>query len=220
MEFKEKAYVVFGGTGSIGGAIAKQLESLGARVSKGSRVNDVVKESYVRAFLGDKRFDGAVYAVGRCPPKGFDDAIQNPLSALPIELFARELEMHMKGLFVVFQELLPRLNLCAPFLVVSSAITRLTDETCPPWLYSGHYASAKAGQDELVRWMRRDSIVRNKKILIHRLAFGAVATAFYEECIRRPPAMLPLEEAVREAIEALKSSVVVDNVVVASPPRN
>lgn len=159
---------------------------------------------------GESSLNAIVYTVGHCPPGGFDEAVKTPLTEQTGFQLRQELDLHVIGLGNVASELIPCLMPGGHLLVISSAITRLTDEQCPPWLHAGHYAAAKAAQDELVRWLRRDPLVKENKILIHRLAPAAVDTPFHQGCKHSPPAMLPVEEVACHVLRALQSNVIVD----------
>ena len=240
-----KKILVCGGSGSIGGAVVDLLVDAGAKVyaTAGSEEGadrfiahhpdadvfhlDAVHPderkrdslvAWVELTLHSKGpIDGIVYSVGRCPPGGFDEAIRYPFNALPAEQLRQELDLHVVGLLNVFKTVLSALKNGAAIVVVSSAITRATLAPMPDWLYAGHYAAAKAAQDELTRWMRRDSVVRQRCINIHRLAFGAVDTPFHHGCRHSPPALIPLKAAASEIVAALDSETIVDKVILPSP---
>ncbi len=212
--------LIFGAHGSIGSAVERALllESQENSVIAPSRKEvDVTKWKDLVNLVTNgsfgKPFDAIIYSVGHCPPGEFERTVEIPLSLISNERFVAEWEMHVHGLQNVFQLLVEHILPRGCFVVVSSAITRLTNETCPPWLYAGHYAAAKAGQDELVRWMRRDPAIQGRGIKIHRLALTAVNTPFFE-CATRPlPPMLSLSDVAREVLTALKSGVEIDKVV-------
>lgn len=234
-----KRFIVFGGTGAIGGEVVKQLTQEGARVWSMSRhalemfstecvVNRVVDvaspislielEARIKAESTDDEghftpFDGIVFAVGVRYEGGFDGAIRYSLFFLPMWCLEAEMSTHVYGLQNILTHFESLLKPKGCFVVVSSAITRLTARTCPPWLYAGHYAAAKAAQDELVRWWRRDQVVRAQKLLIHRLAFGAVETPFHANSEHRPSRLIPLEKAGSEIVRALGSKRLVDKTV-------
>lgn len=156
---------------------------------------------------------GIIYSVGHCSPGGFDAAVCSPLSSIDCVGLRRELEMHVVGLQNVFRYVAPLLASGGSVVVVGSAITRLTDEVCPSWLYAGPYAAAKAAQSELVMWMRRDPLVKERALKIHLLEFGAVDTRFFAGSSHEQPAFLPMERAVEEILAALMSSAHVTKVV-------
>ena len=237
---KNKRILVVGGSGSIGGAVVEGLPERGARVFASART-EVGAERLILRYSGvsdvtvlrihvlqpssqwgldwtafiQNNLDGIVYAVGDCPPRGFDNAIKHPLNALSGEDIKYDLELHCVGFQNLMREALPVLGPSASVVAVSSAITRLTDKDCPSWLYAGHYAAATAAKDELVRWWRRDPKIQKKGVKIHRIAFGAVDTPFHKGSIHKPPALIPLKMAAGEIIAALESDVIVDKTVMA-----
>lgn len=163
--------------------------------------------------------ESIIYSVGNCPPHGFDSAVDvRIMDGVQPEL-EQELALHVHGLANIVSKLLPAVVPGGHLVVISSAITRLTDEHCPPWLQAGHYATAKAAQDELVKWIRRDPFVKEKHILIHRLAPAAVNTPFHQGCRHSPPAMLTIEEVAHHVLRALQSDSVIDEMLLPPPPR-
>ncbi len=237
--------MVFGGSGSIGRGIVMALLQRGAMVEAVSsnyrrsqeiltklkaeygaklEINaaDVTKDGSMYYFGANLRvgsslpLHGIVYAVGNCPPAGFDQVIGTPLTQLHLRDLADELDMHVVGLLNV-AKLFESIERGSAVVVIGSAVTRVTDEQCPSWLYAGQYATAKAAQAELIKWLRRDPVVKEKKILIHRLAPAAVDTPFHQGCKYQPPAMLSVEEVAQRVIQALESDVIVDEMILPSP---
>jgi NAD(P)-dependent dehydrogenase (short-subunit alcohol dehydrogenase family) len=158
-----------------------------------------------------------VYAVGDCPPGKFDSAVKLPLCDIDDGILSHELNIHVIGLLNVVRKLHTCLQPSGHVVVISSAITRLTDATCPPWLHAGHYAAAKAAQDELVRWFRRDPCIKDRNILVHRLAPAAVDTPFHQGCEHQPPAMLSVDDVAQRVLDALQSTAVIDEIMM--PPQ-
>lgn len=235
----KREIVVFGGTGSIGGAISKKLFESGRDVTVVSRNKryplletvkscglapgptirylkaNVTHEDHVKAVARSLTNVGAIiYAVGHCPPAGFEAQIQCPLTEIFREL-QQEFEQHVIGLHNVVVNIAREIRRCGCLVVIGSAITRLTDENCPDWLYAGQYATAKAAQHEYVRWLRRDPMIRNRNIRIHYLAPRAVNTPFHDHCSpdHEPPVKLPISEVVDEVLAAIDSGVHVDKIV-------
>ncbi len=226
-----KKIAVFGATGNIGRYIFKQLGLLGASH------HAIVRSEYVfRDFswgdpacpyftvINDLRLlnskmilpnlpelDGYVYCIGHCPTGGFDDEVSLPLSELPLNRLERDLNNHVLYLARVHQYLLDKELLArgASIVVIGSAITRLAEDTCPPWLNAWHYVAATAAKEALVRGMRHDPLAQELGLRIHYLAFGAVDTPFYEGCEHKPPKLLTIQQVTVEVIEALISDVVV-----------
>jgi len=81
----------------------------------------------------------------------------------------------------------------------------------------GHYATAKAAQCELVRWFRRDPNIKDRNILVHRLAPAAVDTSFHQGCQHQPPAMLSVDDVAQRVLDALQSTAVIDEIMM--PPQ-
>lgn len=160
---------------------------------------------------------GIVYTVGHGPPGGFDEEISVPLSELADVHFTNELTRHVTGLFNVVSQYRRSLRDRGHIIVIGSAITRLTDDTCPPWLHAGHYATAKAAQAELVRWLRRDPNLKGKNILVHHLAPAAVDTPFHRGCMHQPPALLSVTQVARRVLDAMESTTPLDEMMIPQP---
>jgi len=228
--FQGKTILVLGGSGSIGSAVVDNLLQLRA-TTYASHYHDnsavildalsaepsghrlipvqinVTEPETIRDFASSAgtKFDGIVYAVGECPPQGFQKATDTPLSELPEASLEWKFHLHVYGLQYALQILLPLMKPSCRIVILTSAITRLTDDTCPPWLYAGYYAAAIAAQDELIRWWRRDPKVKENGIWLHRIAPAAVDTPFHEGSPpdRQPPSLLPISKVVDSVIAAL-----------------
>lgn len=237
---KKDRIVVFGGTGSIGSAVCLALLKAGYNIdviSRGNRPgvlfqivekkdphlleNGVVREQVMDVTVGGEMnltfgwphngsFKGIVYAVGDCPPGGFDQTVEKPLNEIHFHRFADELNRHVVGLFNAYQRFHRAIKNNGHIVVIGSAITRLNDVNCPPWLHAGHYATAKAAQQELVNWLRRDPYIKEKKILVHRLAPAAVDTPFHEGCKHQPPAKVSVNDVAKRVCDAFGSKAVID----------
>ncbi len=163
--------------------------------------------------------DGYVYCVGQCPPQGFDREVSRPLTQLLPKALEWEIDRHAVGLvqahsYLVAHELLRR---GGRVVVIGSAITRLEESTCPPWLNSWHYLAANAAKEALVRGLRHNPATRHWELRIHYLAFGAVNTPFHHGCEHKPPAMLEVDEVVEEVLAALCSEEILHKQVLAQP---
>lgn len=232
-----KNIAVFGATGNLGRPIFKQLMKLGA-----SAHAIVRSECVFRSFswgdpacphfivIDDLRLlnskvklpslpelDGYVYCIGHCPAHGFDDEVSAPLSELPLNKLERDLNNQVLHLARVHQYLLGKQLLArgAAIVVLGSAITQFTEDTCPPWLHAWHYIAATAAKEALVRGMRHDPLAKELGLRIHYLAFGAVDTPFHEGCEHRPPKLLTIQQVTVEVMKALISDVVVHKHVLA-----
>lgn len=209
--------LVIGGSGFIGGAIARELEVQGHKVFKTSLTEgrsgcarlDVMDigsiEATTVAFESVGKLDAIVYAVGNCPKGGFMNEINKPLTVIDSSELRKNLELHVEGFLNVVQGLWPLLTDGGHIVVVSSAITRLNDAPAPPFLTVGHYAAAKAAQDALIGWLRKDQNILEKGIKIHRLAPPAVDSPFHVGTPEQfsPPALLPVGVISSAAVMAL-----------------
>jgi NAD(P)-dependent dehydrogenase (short-subunit alcohol dehydrogenase family) len=225
-------YLVFGAAGSIGGVLVRQLLSAGHEVIASVRerhvrveeelseagaqvaaVDDVSDLDQVKAFAarfaGERAFDGIVYAVGHCPPKGFPEAIKHPLSQLPLAEYLHEINMHQIGPLVVFQQMAGCVADGGCFVFMSSAITRLKGKPFPSFLHAHHHAGVIGAGDWLVDGMREDPMVAKRGIKIHRIAPAAVNTPFHD-IEPRVPKMVPIATVAERIVFALGSPVVVD----------
>jgi len=162
-----------------------------------------------------------IYAVGDCPPGGFDAEVATPLTDEETsQRMLKTFKRHVTGLCNVVSSFHQYIQPGGCIVVIGSAITRLTTETCPDWLFAGHYAAAIAAQAEYVKWLRmNDPNLREKSILVHRIAPVAVDTVFHKGCEKQPPAMLTLESVAERVFEATQSKVVDDCEMVPAPPR-
>lgn len=231
----DKKVAVFGASGNLGLPIVKKLYREGSHVFVTARsfislrpilewAADPIKVHPV-AFHDldlcslDQRLklpqlsplDGYVYCIGHCPAHGFDNEVGTPLSEVPLSVLERDLNNHVLHLARVHQYLLGKhlLSRGASIVIIGSAITRLTEDTCPPWLNAWHYIAATAAKETLVRGMRHDPRAKELDLRIHYLAFGAVNTPFHEDCVHRPHELLTIQQVTAEVIEALISDVVV-----------
>lgn len=247
--FEGKLAIVIGGSGAIGSEIVRALLEKGchvAAISRGATGLELLRKRCTHAphlstFVADVRcpsdlkevltrllrrmgqqcrLRALIYAVNRSLPEGFMEEISTPLSGDIGLKWHEAIAVHVTGFLECCRVFLPPIENGGHVVALSSAITRLTDETCPPWLYAGHYAAAKAALDELIRWLRRDPLVHEKKILVHRIAPAAVDTPFHHGTPpeRRPPALLPIKTVVDEVIAALGGTTAVDKVLVPSIP--
>lgn len=214
--------VIFGAAGFIGTFLRESLKAEGIEVL--SVVRDVGQAATVRlggilvvdvAFVGDcinlpQRIGscaGVIYSVGHCPSGTFDSINSTPLHQSEAARFESYYRRLVFGLRNVFQYTLPAMTHAGNFIVIGSAITRLTNETCPPWLHAADYASAQAAQAELVKWMRRDSLVKRECLNIHRLALGPVeGSPFFDGSIHPPPAFVSQEVITRTVFRLLRAS--------------
>jgi 3-oxoacyl-[acyl-carrier protein] reductase len=221
--------IVFGGTGAIGGEIAAELLEAGTTVyivSRGLRSRtplqsrcadlgirlqfmraDALVESEVdKVFSSVKEqsqnIDFVIYSVGSHPD------VEVPLSRYPLSSWATNISLYATGFLCCFQQALRRLGHGGHLVALSSAITRFTTESLPPF-HAGHYAAAKASLNELCKWGRREA--HEKGILLSRLAPGAVesgAQKFLPGAATRP--MLSTKDVATRILAALQSRTELD----------
>lgn len=229
----KKNVLVVGGSGFIGGAIAKALEEEGCKVFSTSRsgkngfINlDEIKSGkngfirldvtipatieITRLIMNEEavKLDAIVYAVGDCPKGGFVKELGKRLTDInPAEL-QKNLDLHVTGLLNVVQGLLPCLKDGGHIIVMSSSVTRLNNEPAfrvPRFLTIGHYAAAISAKDALIGWLRKDQQIVERDIKIDRLAPPAVDSPFHEGTPKEfsPPALLPVAKIVEAVMYAL-----------------
>ncbi|MGB9608792.1 MAG: SDR family NAD(P)-dependent oxidoreductase, partial [Minisyncoccia bacterium] len=155
------------------------------------------------------KLDGIIYAVGHCPPNGFQDAIKHPLSQLSLDKYRSEINMHQVGVLNVFQCMTPKLKDGGCFVFISSAITRLKGQF-PPFLQAHYHASVISAEDWLIEGMRNDPLIIKRKIKVHRVAPAAVDTPFYQGYQGPKPKLIPIERVAKEIVHALQSEEIVD----------
>jgi NAD(P)-dependent dehydrogenase (short-subunit alcohol dehydrogenase family) len=218
--------VIFGGTGAIGGAISERLIALHWRavtVSRHTRkfedgsathvLADVTSEDSVKAAVrgisGTGPINAVVYAAGLMPDVGV------PLSQYSSEDWQRTFATYADGLFYVYKAILPVLSFGGHIVVISSAITRLTATTLPPF-NAGHYAAAKAAVDEFCKWARREA--HTKGLLLSRLAPGSVRSPASEKLAVPTSNSLPLEAVAEKVVAVLAGHYEIDEQMLAAPP--
>lgn len=196
-----KKVLIVGGTGAIGSVLTEKLISLNYNViSTGSLILDVTDLRSINNFhlkIKYEMFGGLIYCVGHCPPFGFKEEVKHSLLELRPEKLVNDFDLHVVGLLRIVQMMKDNLSRGAKILVISSGITQVTDETCPPTLFSGNYATVKSAQDELVNWWRRDPFLKKKKISIESIKLRAVDTLFHRGSPKelKPLFLLSLDQA-------------------------
>lgn len=223
---------MFGAAGSIGSVVTKNLHSAGHKVIACVRTRNrdcidelkrqgitleilvnVAKTDAVKdcaQTLGSP-FDGIIYAVGHCPPGGFQDAVGAPLKELSVERYEAEVGMHQLGVLNVFQCFAPLVTKGGCFVFLSSAITRLKNNV-PAGMHLEYHAGVVEAGDWLIRGMRKDPFVLERGIKIHRIAPAAVDTPFHEATMG--PRLIPVDVVARTIIHVLKSDRVSDEEIV------
>ena len=178
----DRTCVIFGGTGTVGRTIADFLLESSWNVVTVSRhppevsdnaakhvVADVTSEESVTAAVNRiadaASINALVYAVGLRP----DVAV--PLSQYNSADWRSTFATYLDGFFYVYKAVLPAMERGGHIVALSSAITRLTSDTLPPF-NAGHYAAAKAALDEFCKWARKEA--HGKGLLLSRLAPASV----------------------------------------------
>lgn len=222
-QLAKKRIMVLGATGSVGRATCEALHNTcGAHVIAVDRnaeklqalnrdiplartcLRDVTSSYHCRELSKHTNLDAIVYTVGHCPPNGFKDAVTKPIdSPSTTNSLIEELELHVLGLHRVFSHLLPNIRKNGHIVVINSAIVNVDEEQCPSWLQAGHYATAKAAQAQLIKWMRMSSQVRQNNIQIHSLAPTAIDTPFHSSTTGKN--LISIEDVTREILFCLIS---------------
>jgi nucleoside-diphosphate-sugar epimerase len=208
-----KKILIVGGTGYIGGAITEKLKAsyfnfdvISVGRSELNVINlDSISEFYDNNVKGEI-FDAIIYSVGNCPPYGFIEEVKNPLLILNPDKLNEDFNLHVTGLLRVVQMMKNNFSFNAKVLVISSGITQVPDETCPPTLFAGHYAAVKSAQDELVKWFNRDPFFIERGIFIKSLKLRAVDTPFHwkEPEELKSPFMMSLNDSSDLVLNELK----------------
>lgn len=230
----KKRYVVFGGSGSIGSSVTNRLletESIVHATSFSTPLSEILPRDGLRVsrvdvtnrddvrILGNKEIrrgciDGVVYAVGHCPPSGATTALMTPLSRLHHEAYAQDVGRHQLGVLNVFQTMLRVVRNGGAFVFISSAVTRFKGTEVPGRLQFHAHAGVIAAEDWLVDAMRRDPIVIERGIKIHRIAPAAVDTPFHSGCGLKSLRLIAVVSVVAKVLEALSADAVVDEMMV------
>lgn len=230
-----KTYLVLGAAGSVGRSLVPKLAAYGHRVIASVRsrhrqaeqeflrygalvhaIEDVanrdIMEDYSRNLAELYKLNGIIYAVGHCPPNGFQEANRFPLSQLSLEVYEQEIRMHQIGLLNVFQCLMNNLERGGCFIFISSAITRLRGNF-PDFLRTHYHASVIDAGHWLVEGMRHDPAINERRIKIHELAPGALDTAFHSE---NPESLkrIPVDQVADAIMLALTSVHNIDQLII------
>lgn len=249
MQFADKKVLVVGGSGSVGSALTgallergatvyavarsrrglKRLAELHQRSPHAGRLRTVarvdVRDPFSMSGLielleeANVRLWSMIYTVGLCRKGQFISQISTPLSKRETERWVEDIHTYATGFLHTCQAFLPLCEDHGHIVALSSAITRLDDKSCPPWLHAWGYIASKAALDKLITGFRHDPVVRKRNIRVHRIAPGALNTPFHEGTPpeRRPPALLSVSAVVDEVLAALSGETVVDTVLLPSP---
>ena len=168
-------------------------------------MHNTVLDEYIR---DKKMIDAVIYCVGHCLPGGFLDAIKHPMSQYPIDDLDRELDMHIRGPFNVFQEFLPFVHDGGRFVFMSSAATRLLAmprEQRPP-IHIYHHLAAIAAGDALIEGMRMDPELKKRGIMIDRIMPPAVSDSPFHQVEGGPK--LPVTVTTAQVVDAIVSTLI------------
>jgi NAD(P)-dependent dehydrogenase (short-subunit alcohol dehydrogenase family) len=167
-------------------------------------------------FMGrGHEIHGMVYAVNHYPAGGgVTEASRDPLTQKMARDLQLELNLHVTGLHRAVSAALPYSANGARFVVVSSAVTEITDAQCPPFLHAGLYSAAKAAQDELVKWWRRDETIKKKNIRLQLLKPSAIDTPSHDGPFGAPKdKRIPMPVFLDEVLAALMSQEIITKVI-------
>jgi short-subunit dehydrogenase len=175
------------------------------------------KEIRVLQSHTNTQINAIIYAIGACPPGGFSREVSTPLHEISSHKMEQDFQLYVTGFMNVGRHFLRHIQDRGHIIALSSAVTRLTPETCPPWLHAWHYIAIKAALDKIILGYRHSPLVRQKKLLVHRIAPSAVDTPFHT-CSNSHQVlkMLPVKQVVDEIEKALQSHAPVDKEMVAS----
>jgi NAD(P)-dependent dehydrogenase (short-subunit alcohol dehydrogenase family) len=152
-----------------------------------------------------------IYAVGRPPD------IDVPLLAYPSAEWSATIDTYVSGFIYSVQCFAPLMRSGGHVVALSSAITRFTTATLPPF-HAGHYAAAKAALDAVCVWARRD--LHERGMLLSRLAPSAVDTDYHRRAPRerRPPTVVLIERLCHRIISAIENHEEIDEVMMGDTP--
>jgi NAD(P)-dependent dehydrogenase (short-subunit alcohol dehydrogenase family) len=226
----DKSAIVFGGTGTIGAEIVAELLESGCRVAIASRgihsttalmeriarhserldfikadvsVESQVKNAFELARDLWSKIDFLVYSPGLTPD------VELPLSRYPATAWSNNIDIYVTGFLYCFQESMQKLQRGAHIVAISSAVTRFSTESLPPF-EAGHYAACKAALNELCKWGRREA--HQHGVLLSRLAPGAVESVT-QRFLPGPPEkrrVISVRAVAEKIVEALQSGVEID----------
>ena len=224
---KQQTAVIVGGTGNVGGECARRFRAAGYRVWQLSRHApppdqgfgaewrecDVLDSASFRRMLrristDTGQLDILVYTAGLPPDTDM------PLAAYPLDAWYATWNTYVTGFLVAFQEAIQLMKPHGHFVVIGSAITRLSENTLPPF-HAGHYAAAKAALNELCKWGKREAHAQG--FLLSRISPGALDVAYHRDAPteRRPKAMVPVPRLVDLIITAINDAKELDLDVIA-----
>lgn len=224
----ERTCVIFGGTGTIGRSIADLLLKSRWSVVTVSRrsldvsenaarhvVADVTSEesvtAAVKSIADTESINALVYAVGLLPD------IELPLWQYASKDWRSTFAAYLDGFFYVYKAVLPAMDHGGHIVAISSAITRLTSDTLPPFNV-GHYAAAKAAMDEFCKWARKEA--HGKGVLLSRLAPASVRSPA-SKVLRVPPGnSLPVADVASRVVSAIINDHEIDEQMLVAPKSN
>ncbi|MEU9553875.1 SDR family oxidoreductase [Streptomyces fumanus] len=206
----ERVAVVTGGSGGIGGAVARRLAAAGTAVvvhySGGrARADEVVERITaeggtavaVRADLADADEAAALFAAAEEHFGGVDVVVNTagimllaPLAEMDLDDFDRMHRINVRGTFVVSQLAARSLRPGGALINFSTSVTRLQQPT-----YAA-YAATKGAVEAMTLILARE--LRGRDITVNAVAPGPTATPLFldgksEQTVERLAAAAPLE---------------------------
>lgn len=244
---KDGKLLLAGASGSIGRSIALRLLNDGyslllhvRSLRKAEAIRDMLEREGVTDNFSFVTFDirdsvesinesiknisdslsSALYFIGNCPPAGFDDAVATPMSQLAVKTFQDDLDIHPIGLMKFYQATLPLMTKEGSYVIGSSAITRFTPQTMPPWVNVFGHIAVIAAEHKIVDGMRHELLqANNRNIKVHHIMPGGVDTDFHRGCVHQAPAYVSINQVVDAVIAAIDSNSNVDTQLVPMPPQ-
>ena len=152
------------------------VQALALKLDVGASEGFVGFASDLRSALGDLAADRIDYLVNNA-----GTSHHAAIGEVQREDFDTLFDVHVKGMFLLTQELLPLINDGGKIINLSSALTRIV------YPGSAAYASMKAAVETLTRYMAKE--LGPRRITVNVVAPGAVATDFSGGMVRDNPAV-------------------------------
>jgi NAD(P)-dependent dehydrogenase (short-subunit alcohol dehydrogenase family) len=150
-----------------------------------------------------------IYAVGHCPPGGFANEVDRPLSSLPLFRMEDELFMHVYGPLNVFRNISKFLSPGSHIVFMTTAATRLLqapDAAVPPKVQIYGHLAAIAAQDALVVGMRRDPITIGQGFKINRVGPPAIIDSPFHDCKMPEGMRSPITVTTKDVVDTVMAS--------------
>jgi len=232
---KSDSVILIGGSGAIGSALSEafvrrgfavgvlspgltsRLEDLQKRLPMVSTCEaDATKKTSLRRGLDSLiSILGAPAVLIYCA--GLPPDVEFPIDEYPIRQWNRTLAVYITGAFLTLREAMRVLSPGGHVVMLSSAITRFSENSLPP-IYAGHYAASKAALDELCKWTRRE--LHGHGVLLSRLAPCAVDMEGLGQAPHRvlPPVSVTLTAVVQRVVDIVVGNEEIDEQMVGEEP--